>query len=733
MKRISILLIIVTLIAGMAGCGQLAHELTIESTDTTENQLNFEYTTPALSSYESLPSNDKIEMMLINSPPTPPVDVRHTIANVGHLTASTVILNDVPTSEWTYGCTATSAGMLFGYYDRTGYPNMYTGSTNGGVCPLTDLGQGFPGDPQYPISGSCYIIATENGLDGISSAAHVDDYWISYGSAGPDPWEGNWPEHTWGLCTADFLGTNQWKWDYSSYPSIDGNVDHNVDGATTVWTASDGSKLYDWYPEAVYGTPTTSCCHGLRLFAESRGYSVDTNYNQLTDNQHPSGFTFAEFQSEINAGRPVLIHIFGAPGGHTMVGMGYDTATSSIYIHDTWDNSMHSMTWGGSYVDMDLRAVTVIHLAPPNEYSLTISSTSGGNVTTPGEGTFTRYEGIVVDLVATPDEGYQFTGWTGDIEEVGDPASAETSITMNANYSITANFCERPVVSLGFNGVEAGPSAEFDYCEGVDLTVTLFEEYAGQAPYTITWAVAENSTLDGMAIVSKGDTLFSSLLDVGVYTIQVTSIVDANNCTAEAGFMETCQATVTVHERSTYQFVYDIPDHIVACEETEIQVTFQTDVLGFCGYDNVRFKFDADGPGDVIFKATDSEEVEHTFVNSGYWEPEIGLDLPAEYSETTAWTVHFSGPGGYSITFSLVDATTDEIIADLTKTELLTVEVGDILKYYRMLHEPLDEVTTLDLLAAADDWIGSVALPCFEEPITTIQLLALADAWIAAG
>jgi hypothetical protein len=234
--------------------------------------------------------------------------------------------------------------------------------------------------------------------------------------------------------------------------------------------------------------------------------------------------------------------------------------------------------------------------------------------------------------------------------------------------------------------VEAGPYPEFDYCAGVKLTVTLFEEYAGQAPYTITWVVAENSTLDGMATVSKGDTLFSSLLDVGVYTIQVTSIVDANNCTAEAGFMETCQATVTVHERSTYQFVYDIPDHIVACEETEIQVTFQTDVLGFCGYDNVRFKFDADGPGDVIFKATDSEEVEHTFVNSGYWEPEIGLDLPAEYSETTAWTVHFSGPGGYSITFSLVDATTDEIIADLTKTELLTVEVGDILKYYRMLH-----------------------------------------------
>jgi alpha-tubulin suppressor-like RCC1 family protein len=86
-----------------------------------------------------------------------------------------------------------------------------------------------------------------------------------------------------------------------------------------------------------------------------------------------------------------------------MVGIGYDTATNSIYVHDTWDNSVHSMTWGGSYAGMNLYAVTVIHLATPTEYSLNISSTSGGKVTTPGEGTFAYDEGTVVDLVATPD------------------------------------------------------------------------------------------------------------------------------------------------------------------------------------------------------------------------------------------------------------------------------------------------------------------------------------------
>jgi hypothetical protein len=76
----------------------------------------------------------------------------------------------------------------------------------------------------------------------------------------------------------------------------------------------------------------------------------------------------------------------------------------------------------------------------PDTYQLTISSTSGGNVTTPGEGTFPYGAGMVVQLVATPDDGYQFRFWTGNIEHISNPNAASTTITMNGNYSITANF-----------------------------------------------------------------------------------------------------------------------------------------------------------------------------------------------------------------------------------------------------------------------------------------------------
>jgi hypothetical protein len=71
---------------------------------------------------------------------------------------------------------------------------------------------------------------------------------------------------------------------------------------------------------------------------------------------------------------------------------------------------------------------------------LTITSTEGGKVTSPGEGTFTYDEGMVVDLVAEPDEGYRFIDWTGYVPAIADITAAATNITVNGHYSITANF-----------------------------------------------------------------------------------------------------------------------------------------------------------------------------------------------------------------------------------------------------------------------------------------------------
>ena len=76
------------------------------------------------------------------------------------------------------------------------------------------------------------------------------------------------------------------------------------------------------------------------------------------------------------------------------------------------------------------------------EYTLNISSTAGGSVTEPGKGTSTYDAGTVVDLVAEPEEGYRFVNWTGDVGTIADVEDAETTITMEDDYEITANFEE---------------------------------------------------------------------------------------------------------------------------------------------------------------------------------------------------------------------------------------------------------------------------------------------------
>jgi hypothetical protein len=78
------------------------------------------------------------------------------------------------------------------------------------------------------------------------------------------------------------------------------------------------------------------------------------------------------------------------------------------------------------------------------QYDLTTFSTEGGSVTEPGEGVFTYDGGTVVDLVATPDEGYQFDEWTGDVDTIVDIEADVTTITINGDYSITANFVAAP-------------------------------------------------------------------------------------------------------------------------------------------------------------------------------------------------------------------------------------------------------------------------------------------------
>jgi hypothetical protein len=296
----------------------------------------------------TLPDGRIIEARNTPSPPNRPLGFEANVVAlpVPHQTEATNFLLDVPAFDWSFGCSATSAAMIAGYYDRHGYTHMYTGPTNGGLMPLDnsswpDWNDSY-GDPRH----QCPLSATHNGLDGRSTYGHVDDYWFGYGDSDDDPFiQASRPEHTYGECTGDFMKTNQ-----STYG--------NSDGSTTFYNWNNGAPLYYSEMETNY-IDHLDGGYGIKLFYESRGYNVTEMYNQYIDELGLTyGFAYAQYCAEIDAGRPVMIHV----QGHTMVGIGYNDALNLMYIHDTWDYYTYTMTWGEEYAGMLHYGVTIVHL-----------------------------------------------------------------------------------------------------------------------------------------------------------------------------------------------------------------------------------------------------------------------------------------------------------------------------------------------------------------------------------
>jgi hypothetical protein len=299
----------------------------------------------------TFPEKAPLEETIINGPPTPPpgyeeqrapVDLAKAGAKEAALTLTT------PAFDWVFGCSSVSGAMIAGYYDRTGYPNMYTGPTNGGVMPLDNSSWPTWTDsasatyPNLPLAGS------HMGVDGRATRGSIDDYWVSYGSSANDPYiTGGWTQHVWSDAIGDYMKTSQSAAPYA-----------NTDGSTTFYNFESNSQLTCADME-YYGVNDDDGTYGRKLFYEARGYTVTDCYNQKTDNAVAGGFSFAQYKAEIDAGRPVMINVTG----HTMVGVGYDDATNTVYLHDTWDYLTHTMTWGGSYSGMTMQSVSIVNLA----------------------------------------------------------------------------------------------------------------------------------------------------------------------------------------------------------------------------------------------------------------------------------------------------------------------------------------------------------------------------------
>ena len=137
-------------------------------------------------------------------------------------------------------------------------------------------------------------------------------------------------------------------------------------------------------------------------------------------------------------------------GGDVIVaGNGTYADGTVVMLEAVADECYEFVNWTGADVADPYSPITTITMAEAKSvtanfallsYDLTVASTDGGAVSSPGEDTFPYDCGTDVPLVATAEEGYYFVNWSGDVDTIANVNGYTTTITMMGDYSITANF-----------------------------------------------------------------------------------------------------------------------------------------------------------------------------------------------------------------------------------------------------------------------------------------------------
>ncbi|MDD5287824.1 MAG: DUF2341 domain-containing protein [Dehalococcoidales bacterium] len=176
---------------------------------------------------------------------------------------------------------------------------------------------------------------------------------------------------------------------------------------------------------------------GIKLGSATLNYTSDNNtifLNTLTHNDNnilvAAGCTGNRFYSPAE-----IDYVYNNTGLRGYLGNYYDNYTGT----DTNGDGVGQPAYNIANAAADnYPLVTEADYYYEGIYVLTVGVTpAGGGTTTPEIGTNLFQAGAVINLIAEPSIGYHFVNWDGPVANAG---AASTSITMNGNYTVTANF-----------------------------------------------------------------------------------------------------------------------------------------------------------------------------------------------------------------------------------------------------------------------------------------------------
>jgi uncharacterized repeat protein (TIGR02543 family) len=164
-------------------------------------------------------------------------------------------------------------------------------------------------------------------------------------------------------------------------------------------------------------------------------------------------------------------------------------------------------------------------------YNLTISI-NGQGTTSPSAGIYPYAEGTVVDVSANPSNGWVFVNWSGDTGTIDDINDPDITITMDNNYTITANFSELPQYTLTIDvDGEGTTSGAGTYYEGEEVSIRAnpasdwtFAFWSGGS--TTIGDVNDSTTT---IIMNDDYTITANFVEVELFTL--TILVNGNGST----------------------------------------------------------------------------------------------------------------------------------------------------------------------------------------------------------
>ena len=206
--------------------------------------------------------------------------------------------------------------------------------------------------------------------------------------AGVPDWNQFWGSYgCWSGCSPTSGAIIMGFWDNNGYGNLIAGSDWQ--GAVNTMRTEMGTYCGQ---DGTGWTQINNISSGMINYASAKGY---TFASELWCSDCGVAASYANFQGEIDANRPILVDVIGHAqyGNHSIVGVGYDSAGSYLIIHDNWSSTAENvyLQYGSGYSSIFMHPVrpagTTQDTTPPS-----------GDYTSPANGATV---GRTVTLAAT--------------------------------------------------------------------------------------------------------------------------------------------------------------------------------------------------------------------------------------------------------------------------------------------------------------------------------------------